>query len=64
MKFADDWMHPAALWCWERPPYQLSHSHCQYVFRDDISLEEIIQAIPCINETLGLGKLFKFHKYY
>ena len=27
-KFADDWIRTADLWCWKRPLYQLSPSHC------------------------------------
>ena len=27
MKFFDDWIRTADLWCWKRPICQLSHNH-------------------------------------
>ena len=27
LKFSDDWMWTADLWCWKRSLYQLSHNH-------------------------------------
>ena len=31
VKFANDWIRTADLWCWKRLLYQLSHHHCPEV---------------------------------
>ena len=60
IKFADDWLRTAYLWCRKRPFFQLSHNHCpsKNIFVEPFVLLRKVEAlIVDSNEKDLFGRL-------